>query len=94
MWGTEEDFFGRRRVPFPELDGEWAGIPADDAAAIAAVECWRSRGAVAIFFAWPAHWWLEHFRGLAQHLETRYRCQRRDELLVTFDLRPSPPDRT
>jgi glycosyltransferase involved in cell wall biosynthesis len=87
LWGTEGAFFGRRRVPFPERDGAWDGIPEDDAQAIAEVERWREQGAEAIFFAWPAHWWLEHFAGLCRHLERR--CQRlvRDELLVGFSLR-------
>jgi glycosyltransferase involved in cell wall biosynthesis len=85
-WATEADFFGRRRVSFPERDGEYAGVPEDDAAAIAELERWRERGAVAIFFAWDAHWWLEHFDSFAQHLHDCYHCLRRDELLIVFDL--------
>jgi glycosyltransferase involved in cell wall biosynthesis len=85
-WGTDADFFGRRRVPFPQRDGEYSGLPEDDAAAIAELERWRAGGAVAIFFPWDTHWWLEHFPALARHLELRYRCRRRDDLLIAFDL--------
>jgi glycosyltransferase involved in cell wall biosynthesis len=86
-WATDPDFYGRRRVPFPELDGEYGGIPADDAAAISELERWRASGAVAIFFAWPAHWWLEDFPELARHLVEHYRALHRDERLIAFDLR-------
>ena len=86
-WATDPDFYGRRRVPFPELDGEYGGQPGDDDAAIAELERWRACGATAIFFAWPAHWWLEHFDGLRRHLEERYGRLHDDELLIAFDLR-------
>jgi hypothetical protein len=85
-WGTDADFFGRRRVLFPDRAGEYGGLPKDDAAAIAEVERWRARGAVALFFAWDTQWWLDHFPGLARHLGERYHCRRRDELLIAFDL--------
>jgi hypothetical protein len=85
-WGTDADFFGRRRVLFPEREGEYGGFPEDDAAAVAELERWRARGAVAIFFAWDTQWWLEHFPGLARHLGERYHCRRRDELLIVYDL--------
>jgi glycosyltransferase involved in cell wall biosynthesis len=86
-WGTDRDFFSRRRIQFPEIEGEYGGVPEDESAAIAALESTRLDGAVAIFFAWPAHWWLEHFEQLRAHLEGRYRCICRTELLIGFDLR-------
>lgn len=86
-WGTDSDFFGRRRVPFTEHGGEYNGIPDGDGAAIEEVERWRVEGALALVFAWPAHWWLEYFGSFAHHLESQYRCLRRDELLTVFDLR-------
>jgi hypothetical protein len=84
VWGTDPDFFGRRRVLFPDVDREY---PDDGHSAVAQIEHLRTRGADAIFFAWPAHWWLDKFEVLAHHLESRYPCLRRDQLLVAFDLR-------
>ena len=86
-WGTDSDFFSRIRIPFPEVEGEYGGVPEDDASAIAALEEGRGRGAVAIFFAWPAHWWLEHFEQLQTHLEERYRYLCHNEVLIGFGLR-------
>ena len=78
---------GRACVPFTESDGQYNGPPEDDAAAVAELERLRAAGATFIAFAWPAFWWLEHYRGLDHHLRSRYRCLLENERLVLFDLR-------
>jgi hypothetical protein len=77
---------GRRAVPFLERDGQYWGPPPDDGTAIAELERLRAAGARFVVFAWPALWWLEHYRGFRRHLE-RYRCTVQNDRLVAFDLR-------
>ena len=72
QWGADDEMLGRRRIPFLEHDGVYWGAPADDVQAIAELERLRRTGAEAIVFAWPAFWWLEHYREFAQHLADHY----------------------
>jgi glycosyltransferase involved in cell wall biosynthesis len=69
-WGIDESFRGRRCIPFLERDGCYWGRPEDDETAIAELERLRARGANYIVFAWPAFWWLDHYRKLSMHLST------------------------
>ena len=77
----------RRAIPFLERDGRYWGPPADDASAIDELERLRGAGAMFAVFAWPAFWWLDHYRGFRRHLEARYRCALRNDRLLAFDLR-------
>ena len=72
---------GRRAWHFPQrADGVYAGYyPPDSAAAIAHVEALRTRGGEFLAFPSPAAWWLEHYDGLAEHLEKNYELVVRDE---------------
>jgi len=80
----------RRCIPFLEKDGSYWGRPADDRTAIQELNRLRSCGAGFMFFAWSALWWLDHYSGLRNHLESRYHCVRRDDNVVAFDLRAGP----
>jgi hypothetical protein len=82
---------GRRALPFLERDGQYWGPPADDATAVAELERMRTAGAGYLVVAWPAFWWLEHYREFRRHLTDRYRCILRNERLVAFDLGPGDP---
>ena len=77
-----------RMIPFPAQDGQYAGPPADDEAAIRALEqSHRSDRARFLIFAWPAFWWLDNYAGLSRHLRLKYRCVLENERLVIFDLK-------
>jgi len=78
---------GYRAVPFLEREGQYWGRPADDRTAIEELERLRGDGARFIAFAWPAHWWLEHYTEFAHYLRQRYRCALHNERFVIFDLR-------
>jgi glycosyltransferase involved in cell wall biosynthesis len=86
--GTWEvgDIGGRRRLPFTEHAGSYAGAPADDRHAVQELERLRAAGATTIAFAWPAFWWLDHYAGLARHLRRHYRCVLSNERLIVFEL--------
>ena len=86
QWGTSDTIAGRARIPFLERDGQYWGPPADDAAAIRELERLRHLGVSFIVFAWPAFWWLDHYSGLHQHLQARYRRILVDERLIIFSL--------
>jgi hypothetical protein len=77
----------RRALPFLERDGQYWGVPPDDATAISEFERMRGGGATHIVFACPAFWWLDHFGGFRRYLEHRYPCVCHSDRLVAFDLR-------
>lgn len=87
QWGAGNLIAGRRKLPFLERDGQYWGMPADDAVAIEELERLRQAGASFIGFWWPESWWLDHFTGLHRHLRACYRCVRENNRLVLFDLR-------
>ena len=66
---------------FPAADdGSWAGHhPADSDEAVAALEAMRAAGGEFIVFPRTGMWWLEHYRGLTEHLEQRYEAIVREE---------------
>ena len=66
---------GRRAMHFPQdEDGGWAGHhPADSAEAIDHLEALRARGAGYLVVPPTYRWWLDHYEGLREHLESRYR---------------------
>jgi hypothetical protein len=84
------DFSGRNGWHFPQdAQGVWAGhYPADSAAAIAHVEELRRRGAGYIVFPVTSLWWLEHYTGLAAHLDRECRLVRSGEPCTMYELSP------
>lgn len=82
-----KEIAGRQCIPFTELNGQYNGPPEDDESAVAELETRRAAGASFIAFAWPAFWWLEHYRGLRDYLRSHFRCILENERLVLFDLR-------
>ena len=60
-------------IPFPERDGVYWGLPADDAAAVAELDRERRRGVRFLVFAWQTFWWLDHYAGFAHHVARNYR---------------------
>jgi GT2 family glycosyltransferase len=79
---------GRRAWHFPQHDGDYAGHhPGDDAEAIAQLEELRARGGEYLLFPQTGLWWLEHYAGLARHLERSARPVVQEEgTCVIFEL--------
>jgi GT2 family glycosyltransferase len=79
---------GRRGLHFPqEADGVYAGhYPSDSGEAIAQLEALRLEGGD--YFALPrtGFWWLDHYEGFRDHLETHYPRVVSDESCVVFAL--------
>lgn len=65
---------GRTGWHFPrQPDGTYLGYhPRDDAAAVSLLEEARLAGAGYLVFPATSLWWLEHYRGLGQHLEQHH----------------------
>jgi glycosyltransferase involved in cell wall biosynthesis len=76
-----------RPIPFPEQNGEYAGLPADDESALTEFERLRHAGAGFLVFGWPAFWWLDYYEGLHRQLRSEFRCVLENERLVIFDVR-------
>jgi GT2 family glycosyltransferase len=72
---------GHRARHFPAADdGTWAGHhPSNSEEAVAALEAMRAAGGQFIVFPHTGMWWLDHYRGLSEHLEQRYRTVVREE---------------
>ena len=77
---------------FPQVeDGSYAGfVPADDAHAIAQLEDLRRSGAEFLVFPSTSFWWLDHYPGFRDHLDTKYKCAWADEHCVLIDLGSAP----
>jgi hypothetical protein len=87
QWPAGEIVPGKR-IPFTERDGEYWGPPADDEKAIEELNrLRRDLHAQFIVFAWPAFWWLTHYRGFHDHLMASFPRIMNNERLVIFDLR-------
>ena len=78
-----------RVFPFLEREGEYWGPPADDTQAIHELERLRLRRASFIVFAWPAFWWMEHYKGFAEYLQSHFTSVLNNESLIVFDIRRS-----
>jgi GT2 family glycosyltransferase len=65
---------GRPAQHFPQAaDGAWAGHhPADSEEAIAHLESLRERGAEFLVVPPTYLWWLRHYEGLREHLDSNY----------------------
>ena len=88
---------GREGRHFPQTQGGgYAGAyPGDSSSAIAQVEQVRLRGAEYLVFPHTAMWWLDHYRGLQDHLDERYARVPIDDdrSCVVFALDPWEPPR-
>jgi glycosyltransferase involved in cell wall biosynthesis len=73
LLGVDSELRGREAVPFPDRDGEFAGEPADDAAALTELGRLEARGIRHVAVLWPAFWWMEEYPSLAEALNERYR---------------------
>src|SRR5262245_4037353 len=81
---------GHRGWHFPQNDaGVYAGHhPASSAEAIAHLRHLYAKGAQYLVFPWTVRWWLEHYRGLAQHLTTAHTLTvSKDGVCVIYELR-------
>jgi hypothetical protein len=72
--------------PFMERNGEYGGCPDDSSVAIEEFRRLHAAGAEYIAFAWPAHWWLDHFSEFHDHLRLNFRCILQNERMIIFDL--------
>jgi len=77
----------RRPIPFLERGGIYWGAPPDDSTAVRELERLREARPDALVFAWPAFWWLDEYKGLAEHVSRSYARVFANERLVVFDLR-------
>jgi GT2 family glycosyltransferase len=78
---------------FPQDDaGQYAGYyPADDAAAIAALEALRRQGVEYLLLPDVAGWWLDYYPGFARHLRSTCRTVlEAPETCRIFGLQPEP----
>jgi GT2 family glycosyltransferase len=87
QWKANEVAKDRHALPFLERDGQYWGSPPDDETAIRELERLHQAGANHIVFAEPAFWWLDHYIGFRDYLQSTYDCALESERLVAFDLR-------
>ncbi len=80
---------GYTSIPFLEKDGQHWGPPADDGIGISELERMRHSAAKYIVIAWPAFWWLDHYKAFHQYLLQQYRQVAETENIIVFDLQKS-----
>jgi glycosyltransferase involved in cell wall biosynthesis len=90
-WGMDRTA-GRRAIPFPEVNGEWAGPPPNEEAALQELLRQQHAGATHVVVGWPAFWWLEHYAGLRDHLEQGCTLLIANDRLRVWELRPGSDD--
>ena len=88
QWGLDEEVAGHPRVPFPELDGEWGGLPETEAELIAELRRASAAGTRVIAIAWPAFWWLDEYKEFATYLTNHSRPLLSNDHLRVFALTP------
>jgi len=74
------------RFHFPERNGQYWGLPADDATAISELERMRASGARFIVFIDQTFWWLDYYAGFGRHLRENFRVALENDNLLVFDL--------
>ena len=75
-----------KALPFMEKEGQYWGPPLDDETAIRELGRMRRSGSRLIAFAWPAFWWLDHYKRFHAHLRSNFNCVLENDRLVVFDL--------
>jgi hypothetical protein len=83
---------GYRTAHFPQSpEGTYAGHhPASSNEAVLHLEDLRKRGASFLLFPRTAFWWLEHYDGLREHLESQCQMVATDQACVIFALTQAP----
>jgi SAM-dependent methyltransferase len=76
----------RPSVPVMEAGGEYAGHPADDAAAVSEVERHQRAGARFVVIAWPAFWWLDAYPALVAYFEHHGRRILQNDRVIVVEL--------
>jgi len=82
----------RPMIPFLERDGQYNGLPVDDASAIKELERLRNEGAAWFIVAWPAFWFSDEYPEFRRYLVERYPCRTRSRHIMAFDLRGAAND--
>jgi len=86
-FGGSDCVAGRREFQFPEVNGEYGGLPGNSEEAIQEFKRLYSKGASYLVFAWMAFWWLDHYSDFGQYLKTRFHRILENDRLIVFDLR-------
>jgi LPS sulfotransferase NodH len=77
---------GRAAIAFPEVDGNWAGYPADDLEAIAELERLRAKGVRFVAFPGAMRYWLETYPAWASYLREGATTRVDNEQALIFEL--------
>lgn len=87
QWLDSDIVAGLRVIPFLEHDGQYWGLPEDDATAIREFERLRKAGASLIVFSWASAWWFDYYRDFYAHLASHFERVLENERITVFDLR-------
>lgn len=87
QWQLADEISGRKIIHFIENENQYWGPPADDDEAIQEIKNQMKKKTGFIFFAWPAFWWLDHYKKMSAWLHEKHECIIEDERLVGFKLK-------
>lgn len=77
---------GGAAIPFPQSNGVYAGLPADDETALRELKQLQSEGARHVVFTWASFWWFQYYPQLNNYLLSGHRCLLRNERVVVYEL--------
>ena len=85
QWGIDQSV-GWTARHFPEHDGMYWGLPANDADALAELDRAIAAGASRLVVAWSAVWWLDYYSEFARSVRSRFPLLLSTERVQVFDL--------
>ena len=86
-WGIGRIVRGREFLPFPELNGSYGGLPADEQQAVGELERMTVRSqARFIAVAWQGYWWLDHYRLFTEWLKSNARLLHSGPDVIIFNI--------
>jgi|SRR5687768_8088197 len=85
LWLTGDNVIDRKRIYFPERNGEYWGIPSGDDEAIGELKRHQLKGIKYIVLAWTSFWWLDHFKTFGAYLLSNYNCVLKNERTMIYE---------
>lgn len=72
--------------PFPQVEGIYAGPPAQDEEAVRQLQSLHHQGARFVVFTWESFWWFDSYPQFHNYLNSTHHCLLSNERVVVYEL--------